>query len=60
MSEMLLTVHGLCVKLAMSRSQVYRLRARSDFPQPIWLSVRRPRWRVSDIDAWIAKEASKG
>jgi len=26
----------------------------SDFPQPVWLSDITPRWRRSDIEAWLS------
>jgi predicted DNA-binding transcriptional regulator AlpA len=37
----------------MSRTTVWRLRKREQFPPPIKLSERRIAWRRADIEAWL-------
>lgn len=40
-------ITGLCV------SQIYKLVARGDFPQPLRVTERTTRWRAADIADWI-------
>lgn len=46
-------------KLGISRTQLARLRARGDFPEPIRLSPGVVAWRASDVQAWIDSKAEK-
>lgn len=40
--------------LGVSRSQLYKLNSQGKLPSPIRLGTRAPRWRVSDLEAWLA------
>ena len=37
----------------LSRSSIYAMMTRGEFPRPIGLSVRAVGWLSSDIDAWL-------
>lgn len=41
-------------RTGLSRSQLYELAAKQDFPHPIALSVRTRGYLASDVDCWIA------
>lgn len=49
----LLNLRDVLTRLSMSRSVLYLLRSRGDFPHPIQISPGRVAWREKDIDAWI-------
>lgn len=50
----LMTVSEVAKFLGLSRAYVYRLRkANPDFPQPIYLTPKAPRFRREEIEAWI-------
>ena len=40
----------------LSRTTLYRLLGESKFPRPVMLSEHSPRWRESDIQAWISEK----
>lgn len=40
-------ITGLCV------SQIYKLVARGDFPQPLRVTARTVRWRANEVTGWI-------
>ena len=37
----------------LSRSSIYRLMARGEFPRPVRVGPAAVRWRESDITAWL-------
>lgn len=37
----------------LSRSTIYRLMQKGDFPKPVRIGPGAVRWKVSDIKAWI-------
>lgn len=39
----------------LSRSSIYDMMARGDFPKPIRIGRRAVAWRESDIAAWLAE-----
>jgi predicted DNA-binding transcriptional regulator AlpA len=41
----------------LSRSTIWRMVTRKDFPRPIRASAGRALWLESEIDAWIAAKA---
>ena len=40
-------------KTTLSRSSIYELIARGEFPKPVKISGRRVAWLESSVDAWI-------
>jgi prophage regulatory protein len=42
------------IMTALSRSTIYAMMARGEFPQPIKLGVKAVAWRESDITAWLS------
>jgi prophage regulatory protein len=50
----LLRVKDICRELQMSRATVYRQIDTGDFPSPIYLGERMPRWHSSQLSAWLA------
>ena len=50
----LLTVNQVATRLSVTRVTVYRLRDRDpEFPAPIYIAPRSPRWRSEELTAWI-------
>ena len=44
----------LVQRTKISRSAVYAMIARDEFPRPVRLGRRAVGWRVEDVEAWIA------
>lgn len=44
----------LVQRTKISRSAVYAMIARNEFPRPVRLGRRAVGWRVEDVEAWIA------
>jgi len=40
--------------LGISRSQVFKLLAEKQFPEPVYLGKRNPRWIVADLEKFLA------
>jgi len=55
MIEQHLSLEDVLEKLNMSRTTLYELRARKDFPLPIKLSKRRIVWSQSSIEQWLSE-----
>ena len=54
MSELpFLSPPEVCARLGFSRMTLHRMRKAGDFPNPIMLRPKMPRWRPADIDHWI-------
>lgn len=49
----LLTVHEVAEKVGLSRTNVWNLLKKGEFPSPVYPSERSTRWIESDIDSWI-------
>jgi prophage regulatory protein len=46
-------------RLNLSRSTLYALLARGQFPKPIHLTTKKVAWMESDIEQWILERKSK-
>lgn len=42
-----------------SRPQSDRIKRRPDFPKPIYLGPRMPRWRAHEVEAWIEAQTEE-
>ena len=61
MSNTILRLPQVKIRVGLSRSSIYAAIANGRFPAPIQLGVRAVGWLESDIDAWVSKrvEASR-
>lgn len=50
----LLNLSDLMGKVGLSKSPIYKLIRRSEFPAPIHLTDRRVAWVEAEVDEWIA------
>ena len=50
----------LVQRTKISRSAVYAMIARNEFPRPVRLGRRAVGWRVEDVEAWIADRPVDG
>lgn len=55
MKESLLRLRQVCMVTGLSKSSVYAMLKEARFPEPIRLGKRCTRWRMSDVQGWIAK-----
>lgn len=53
--EALLKVRQTCEITGLSKSSIYALLKAGRFPAPVRLGSRCTRWRMTDINAWIAQ-----
>ncbi|UVC10524.1 AlpA family phage regulatory protein [Rhizobium sp. TH2] len=56
----LLTTQQVCKATSLSRSTIWRMQQRNEFPQSVRLSTARVAFCVGDIDAWIASRKRGG
>lgn len=56
--ERLIRLDEVCSKTGLSRSMVYLLIKKDQFPKQIVLAKRMVAWRESAIDEWIARKIS--
>lgn len=54
LGERLLRLSDVEEKTSLSRSTIYRRIQAGTFPAPLDLGPGAVRWRLSDVDAWIA------
>ena len=47
-------------RTTLSRSHLYNLMKRGEFPKPVRLGARSVAWRVEDIETWIALRPKGG
>ena len=59
MSNTILRLPQVKVRVGLSRSSIYAAVARGEFPQPISLGARAVGWLESDIENWIGERVSK-
>ena len=65
MPETLLDIRGICRQTSLSRSYIYRLMERGQFPTPVYPGAqpgkrsKAPRWIASEIESWIVEHAAK-
>ena len=57
-TERLLSTNEVMERLGVSKSTLWKLVKREDFPQPIKLSAQMYRWPESAITAWIEAQVS--
>ncbi len=55
MTEKILRLRGVLARTGMSRSMVYDLMVKKQFPAPINLGARAVGWVESEIDTWIVE-----
>ena len=58
MPETLLTYADVTARTKLTRTHIWRMAKRGEFPAPIRIG-RVPRWREADVDAWIAGLAER-
>jgi predicted DNA-binding transcriptional regulator AlpA len=58
MNETYLTIKDLCRLFAVTRSTLYAMRQQRDFPAA-FLFAGRPRWRQSEVLAWIDRQRAE-
>ena len=49
----ILRLPAVLERIQLSRSTLYAMLSRGDFPPPIKLGVRARAWRVEDIENWL-------
>ncbi len=49
-------ISAVLEKTGLSRSQLYRLIQRGEFPKPAKLSERSAAWNEGAVDAWLAEK----
>jgi len=57
-NEKILKIHQVVEIVGISRSSVYTMIQRNDFPKPLKLGSRSSGWLKSEVDAWIESRAS--
>ena len=55
--EKILRLPEVLSTVGLSRSSLYALIAKGDFPRQIRLSPRTSGWRLSDVEDWIKRKA---
>lgn len=56
-TERFLRISDVISRTSLSRSYIYVLIGREEFPAPRKLGARCSRWIESEVDAWMAKAA---
>ena len=54
--EKLLPIGSVCESTGMRRSYIYDHMAKGTFPRSVRIGPRSVRWKLSDIQRWIAKQ----
>ena len=52
--EKLLSVRQVCEMTCLPRSSLYVLMRRGEFPEPIRVSQKTVRWKLTEVEAWIS------
>ena len=60
MHDRLLSRRRVEVVTGISRSSIYRLKERGDFPQPVRVGRTAVRWKESDIADWMESRPEAG
>jgi len=55
MTSKVLRLPEVRLRIGLSRSQVYLMIKRGEFPPPIKIGARASAWMESDVDAWLAE-----
>lgn len=53
-----LDMHAVCAATGQSKSKVYALIARGEFPEGDMISMQSRRWKSTDIADWLEKTAA--
>lgn len=56
----ILRIEDVCLRTALSRSQIFRMVKSRVFPQPVKLCLRASGWVDSEVEQWIQERISKG
>ncbi|MBN2563134.1 MAG: helix-turn-helix domain-containing protein [Phycisphaerae bacterium] len=48
-----MTASDAAALLGISRAQLYKLHSQGKIPLPVRLGIKAPRWRVSELGAWL-------
>ena len=56
----LLRLPAVLAKVGISRSTLYEMKARGDFPKPVQIGARAVGWRSTDIDSWLESRSPQG
>lgn len=59
MSDTFVDDDFLAARWGTSKTTIWRSRKRPDFPQPITLTPKCVRWRLSEVEAYEAAQAEK-
>ena len=59
MAEAILRFPAVQGRVSLSRTQIYELIARGDFPRQFKLSERASGWLASEVDAWIEQRIAE-
>jgi prophage regulatory protein len=55
-ADALLKMPTVEVWTGLSRSTIYAMLSRDQFPQPVRLGARCTRWKAGDVQAWLAAQ----
>ena len=55
-----LRMKSLTEKTGLSRSSIYAMVARGEFPQPIRLGARASAWNADEVEKWQAERLAAG
>lgn len=56
--EKILKIKQVVEVVCISRSSLYTMVKRGDFPKPLKLGMRSSGWLKTEVDAWISERAS--
>lgn len=56
----LMTMNQVCEATSLSRTTIWRLQQRDEFPRGVRLSAARVAYKTSDIDAWVTSRVRSG
>jgi prophage regulatory protein len=59
LNRLVLRPIDVCAMVGVSRSTLYRLIARGEFPMPLQLTSRCRGWREAEVVAWLSSRANK-
>lgn len=59
-ADALLRLRTVQALVALSKTTIYALVARGDFPQPIRRGNRCTRWRSADVTTWLQAQGKEG
>jgi prophage regulatory protein len=54
----LMSMNQVCQATSLSRTTIWRLQQRDEFPRGVRLSAARVAYKASDIEAWIASRTA--